>query len=377
MRILHLNPYFIPYSGGIERRIWGLSKELVKSGHEVSVLTSLLPGTAPEETVDGIHIRRLESKFYDIANYNPPFLTTKGIAEAIREMEPDVIDFHYRWAPDYTRSVRKVRKDTPVVFTFHNTFGEGEGLQGRISYLSDSIFKWFLRQCDLVVCISQFIRRDLERRRIPPEKLRVVYNGIDPTPDDELARLRAAAPQGGGPYAVFVGRLVRTKGVSVLVEAARDVKSPLKFVICGQGPEAEALAGQAADFGVADRFDFRGFTEERTKRELLAGAALLVHPATFESFGISILEAMDLACPVVGTSVGGVPEVVGDAGTLVRPGDPRALAEAIDQVAGDGGKIERLASLARAQSRKFAWAPLAEQALALYEEAARARRRAA
>ncbi|HEX9709316.1 MAG TPA: glycosyltransferase family 4 protein [Candidatus Thermoplasmatota archaeon] len=376
MRILHLNPYFFPYRGGIERRIWGLSKELVKSGHELVVLTSQLPDTAPEEKVDGILVRRLESKFYDIANYNPPFLTTKGIAEAIRDIEPDVIDFHYRWAPDYTRSVRKVRRDIPVAFTFHNTFGEGEGLEGRISYLSDSIFKWFLRQCDLVICVSDFIRRDLERRRIPPGKLRVSHNGIDPTPEAEIARLRAAAPA-GAPYAVFVGRLVRTKGLSVLVEAAREVRQPLRFVICGQGPEAEGLAGQAADFGVADRFDFRGFTGEAAKRELLAGARLLVHPATFESFGIAVLEALDLACPVVATAVGGLPEVVGDAGVLVRPGDPKALAAAVDLVAGGGAERDRLARAARAQAAKFAWPKLAAQVEQIYLEAARGRARAA
>jgi glycosyltransferase involved in cell wall biosynthesis len=284
-----------------------------------------------------------------------------------------VIDFHYRWAPDYTRSVRKVRKDIPVVFTFHNTFGEGEGLEGRISYLSDSIFKWFLRQCDLVVCISQFIRRDLERRRIPADKLRVVYNGVDPTPEGELEALRSAAGA-GGPYAAFVGRLVRTKGLSFLVEAARDVPPPLKFVILGQGPEAEALAAQALDSGVSDRFDFRGFTEEADKRRIVAGATLLVHPATFESFGIAVLEALDLGCPVVGTAVGGIPEVVGDAGVLVRPGDPKALAEAVARVAADAGEHARLRKAARAQAARFAWHALAGQMLGIYEEAARARR---
>ncbi len=374
MRILHLNPYFYPYRGGIERRIWGLSKELAKGGHELVVLTSLLPDTEPEETLDGILVRRLESRFYDIANYNPPFLTTKGVAEAIRDIEPDVIDFHYRWAPDYTRSVRKVRRDIPVVFTFHNAFGEGEGLEGRISYLSDSIFKGFLRQCDLVICISEFIRRDLDHRRIPTEKLRVVYNGIDPTPDHELARLRAAAPR-DNPYAVFVGRLVRTKGLSVLVEAARDVRAPLKFVICGQGPEAESLAAQAERAGVADRFEFRGYMDEAAKRELVAGAQMLVHPATFESFGVSVLEALDLACPVVATSVGGIPEVVGQAGLLVRPGDPTALARAVDRIAGDPAELERLAPLARAQAHKFAWPALASQVEQLYVEAARGRGR--
>ena len=369
MRILHLNPYFFPYRGGIERRIWGLSKELVKHGHEVIVLTSLLPGTAPEEKVDGISVRRLESKFYDIANYNPPFLTTKGIAEAIRDLSPDVIDFHYRWAPDYTRSIKKVRKDIPVVFTFHNTFGEGEGLEGRISYLSDSVFKYFLRQCDLIVCVSDFIRRDLEKRRIPPERLRVVYNGLDPTSDEELARLKAANAK-EGPYAVNVGRLVRTKGLNVLVEAARSVTSPLSFVIIGEGPEKEDLERQAADLGVAARFEFAGFTAEERKRELMAGARMMVHPASFESFGIAVLEALDLGCPAVTTAVGGLPEVVGEAGLLVRPGRPEELAKAIDRMASDDAFHKEASTAARQRAKSFSWAALAPQVEQAYASVA-------
>lgn len=369
MRVLHLNPYFFPYRGGIERRIWGLSKELVKRGHEVFVLTSLLPDTKPEETVDGVRVRRLESKFYDIANYNPPFLTTKGIAEAIRDIAPDVIDFHYRWAPDYTRSVKKVRKDIPVVFTFHNTFGEGEGLEGRISYLSDSIFKYFLRQCDLVVCVSDFIRRDLKGRGIKEEKLRVVYNGIDLTPDAEVARLRALPGRPAAPYAVFAGRLVRTKGLNMLVEAVSRLKHPLNFKICGEGPELESLKDEASDFGVADRFDFLGYTEEAVKRQLIAQADLMVHPATFESFGIILLEAIDLGCPIVSTSVGGVPEVVGDAGVLVTPGSPEELTLAIDALMADPARREAMSRQGRAHAGRFAWSALAPEVERAYASA--------
>src|SRR6267143_1987116 len=355
MRILHLNPYFFPYNGGIERIIWGTSKELLKKGHEMHVLTSQLPGTLAEEKVDGIHVRRLESKFYDLANYNPPFLSTKGLEEAIRDISPDVIDFYYRWAPDYTRSAKKVRKDIPVVFTFANTFGEGEGLEGRISYISDSIFKYFVRQCDLIICISEFIRHDLKSRKIAPEKLRMVYPGIDPTPDAELKRLRAAQGRPQGPYAVFTGRIVRTKGLNVLIETIRDIKAPLTFYLLGDGPEVQNLKDEARDFGVEGRVKFMGYTEESRKRELIAQADLMVHPATFESFGVILLEALDLGCPVVSTLVGGIPEVVGDAGVLVRPGDPEELARAVDGVMKDAPHRRKMSEAGRARTKQFTW----------------------
>src|SRR5512145_1928630 len=113
LRIVQVNAYHYPYRGGIEHRIHHVSKRLAKK-HEVIVLTSQLPNSSPEEEIDGYRVVRLPSKYYNI--YNPPYVATPGLLEKLAELEPDIADFHYRWAPTYNKAARKY--SGKKVFTF-------------------------------------------------------------------------------------------------------------------------------------------------------------------------------------------------------------------------------------------------------------------
>jgi len=365
VRILHVNPFFFPYAGGIERRIFGLCKQLQARGHEVSVLTGQLPDTPLADVHDGIPVTRLRSKIYNV--YNPPYIRSFGVEEAVRKLKPDVIDFHYRWAPTYTRALRHVAKDTPVVFTFHNTFAEGSGFWGAISRLNDERFLSFLRHCKAVVCVSDYVRRQLLENGITEDHTRLVYNGIDSTSDEELARLRAVGPPGEAPYCIFVGRLVGIKGVDVLIDAAAQTKSPVRFKIVGKGPKLDELKEHARGAGVAERFDFLGYIDEGEKRALIARAQVMTHPARFEASAVILYEALDLGCPVIATNTGGSPEIVGDAGDFVAVDDPKALAGAIDRMMADKGGRDELSAKARARSVQFTWPTIAAQMEAVYE----------
>ena len=136
MRIVHLNPYHYPYMGGIEHRIHHLCKRLALR-HEVVVVTSRLPGTKEREIISGYEVVRLPSRFIDI--YNPPYVSTKGVLETLQSIDPDIVDFHYRWSPSYTKDV--VRYPGAKVHTSHNVFGEGVGLVRHLSYLNDVSFR--------------------------------------------------------------------------------------------------------------------------------------------------------------------------------------------------------------------------------------------
>jgi len=369
VRILEVNPYFSPQRGGVDRRVFGLSRALAARGHQVTAVTAATASESGGLPPDGVTVRRLDPSLYEAAPYDPPFLRAKGFSQAVAGGDFDVIDIHYMWTPDYTRSLRKLAKGAPVVYTLHNSFGWGEGVEGRAAYFSDSVLKFFARNCDVAVCASDFIRRDVLARGLPASKLRVVPSGIDPTKDAELAALRAAPGRHPRQYATFVGRLERTKGLNVLVEAARDVKAAADFVIFGRGPELEALESEASDFGVRDRFHFEGYVDEARVRQAVAQADLFVYPATFEPFGLAPLEALDLGCPVVGTSVGGIPEIVGKAGRLVPPGDSDALARALDELFLVSEERSRLSALARARAREFGWSEVAVRMEAAFEAA--------
>lgn len=368
MRILHVNPFFFPYAGGIERRILGLCKQLQVRGHDVHVLTGQLPDTHAAEVFEGIPVTRLPSKTYNV--YNPPYIRSFGVEEAVRKLKPDVVDFHYRWAPTYTRAMRRVARDTPVVFTYHNTFAEGSGFWGAVSWVNDTRFLSFVRRCRKVVCVSDYVRQQLLAHNIRPDHTRLVYNGVDRTSDDELARLRADGPGDEVPYCIFVGRLVGIKGVDVLIDAATQTEASVRFKIVGKGPALDDLKERARRKGVAERFDFLGYIEEGEKRRLIARAQAMTHPARFEASAVILYEALDLGCPVITTNTGGSPEIVGEAGDLVALDAPHDLAGAIDRLMADKPRRDALAAKARERSVMFTWPTIAAQMEEVYEGAA-------
>ncbi len=351
MRIAHVNPYFYPFRGGIEHRVHNICSQLGK-GNEVTIITSQLPGTEREERGEGYDILRLESRFY--GSYNPPYVTSKGLDEALRELDPDVVEFHYRWAPSYTKGMSA--HDGPKVFTWHNSYGEGEGLLQRAGSLAnDRLFLPKLREYDEVTCISDYIRKELAAKGVPEERMDVIKNGV---------HMPAEVSGEEDGFLLFVGRLVATKGLKYLLQAMRDVDMPLK--ICGKGPEMKRLRRQARRLGVEDRVELLGYVSEEERDRLLDRCTLYVMPSLFESYGIAAAEAMSHGKAMVSTTSGGLPEVVQDAGVLVPPRDPAALAEGINRLLGDDGERRRMGARALELAKTYSWEGVAAQTLEQY-----------
>jgi glycosyltransferase involved in cell wall biosynthesis len=352
MRIVQLNPFHYPYMGGIEYRVHEVAKGL-SAKHEIIVLTSQLSGTSSEEERDGYRIVRLRSKCF--GGYNPPYVITPGVLEALERLEPDVVDFHYRWAPSYTKAIRRYRGKW--VFTFHNTYGEGEGFGRMVSLANDKLFCRHIRD-RRVICITEFIKNDLLRRGFREELLDVAPNGIE----------LQAGEGTEGDYILFLGRLVGTKGLPYLVKAMSKVDG--RLVIVGGGPDRERLERLAVSQGVKDKTEFTGKVSTERKTELLSNCKVFVMPSLFESYGIAVTEAMVWGKPVVASNVGGLPEVVGNGGILVPPRDSDALATALNTMLQDDGLRRSYARAARQHMQRFSWPAIIDDLEAIYRRAA-------
>lgn len=351
MRIVQLNPYHYPFMGGIEHRIHHISKTLAEN-HEVFVLTGQLPGTTGEEVIAGYRVIRLPSRFY--TRYNPPHIVTEGIWEKLKELSPDVVDFHYRWAGSYRKAMRRYRG--PKVFTFHNTFGEGDGLMGVFSTLNDIVYSPFLKSFDRVVCVSEFVRSDLERRGFPPKLLEAVPNGVEPPHTVGVE----------GDFILFLGRLVRTKGLDYLLRAMVDIEA--RLVVAGGGPEEERLRRLVRSNGLEEKVEMKGRVSEEEKHRLLSSCKLFVFPSVWESYGIAAAEAMSYGKAVVATKVGGLPEVVGDAGVLVPSRDHTALAKAVNDLLSDYELRRELGSRASERASRYTWESSAKEMERIYDQ---------
>jgi len=207
------------------------------------------------------------------------------------------------------------------------------------------------RLADLVLAPSRATAAELARD-YGARRLAVLPNvtgglEISPQPVPRVA--------GGEGHLLFVGRLRIRKGLEVALEALatlREQGRPARLLIAGDGEHRAPLERRAAALGLgSDRVGFLGRASAGQVRTLLAGAAALVVPSTYEGMPLVVLEAMAAGVPVVASRVSGIPEVVldGETGWLVPPEDPAALASALAHVLGDAAERVRRGAAGRAR----------------------------
>lgn len=212
----------------------------------------------------------------------------------------------------------------PFSFTLH---GPAELFEPQSWRLDEKVAR-----ARFTVCISHFARSQamLFSDRAHWDRLHVVHCGIEP------ARYEATPPgdAAAGLQLLFVGRLAAIKGIRVLFDALARADLPgARLTLVGDGAERPALEREAAHLGLDARF--LGFRGQAEVAAALAEAEALVLPSFAEGVPVVLMEAMASARPVIATRVGGVAELVadGESGLLVAPGDPVALAGALQRLA--------------------------------------------
>ncbi len=235
-----------------------------------------------------------------------------------------------------------------------------------------------------VVAVSEGMRADVLAAYpdISPGRVRVIRNGIDtseyaPDPDTDVLERYGVDP--GRPCVVFVGRITRQKGLPVLLAAAQQLHPSAQLVLCAGQPDTAGLAAEVSGLVAGLRAARSGVVwlpEMLPKREviqLLSHATVFACPSLYEPLGIVNLEAMACGTAVVASRVGGIPEVVtgGETGLLAPPGDPGALADALNSLVCDPGRAESMGRRGRERAvASFGWPAIAAQTAALYSELA-------
>jgi glycosyltransferase involved in cell wall biosynthesis len=181
--------------------------------------------------------------------------------------------------------------------------------------------------------------------------------------DDHVFRERSRARPG---ELIFVGRLVSDKGPGLLLEGLallREQGVKPSLTIVGFGPEEAPLRAYCRDHGLLDQVSFAGARSGPEIAELLNAHRVLVVPSRVEPFGIVALEGIACGCVIVGADVGGLPEAVGECGTLFRAGDARHLADTIARALSDGQLRGRVAARKAAHLARFCRRAVAQRYL--------------
>ena len=251
-----------------------------------------------------------------------------------------------------------------------------------------------LEAADAIVAVSSEMRRDVLAcyPAIDPDRVRVIYNGIDAEvykPDPATHVLERYGIDPDKPSVVFVGRITRQKGVTYLCDAALEIHPSAQLVLCAGAPDTPEIGAEIAakvDRVRAERGNVIWLEQMLPKREviqILSHATVFVCPSIYEPLGIVNLEAMACETAVVATRTGGIPEVLEDGVTgLLVPFEPRDdgsrapvdperfavdIAARVNELVRDP---ERAAEMGRAGRRRaidhFSWRAIAEQTVELY-----------
>ena len=239
---------------------------------------------------------------------------------------------------------------------------------------------------DAVIAVSEGMRRDLLDcyQEIDPGRVRVIHNGVDPEvyrPRHSDETLRAMGLDPDRPFAIFVGRVTRQKGLQHLLRAALRIDPAHQLVVCAGAPDTPEIAAEVGTLAERVRTErgglvwIEGILPRSQVINLLSAATVFVCPSIYEPFGLVNLEAMACETAVVASRVGGIPEIVvdGDTGLLVdwSETDPRAfesgLADGIGELLADPGRAARMGEAGRRRVlERFSWPTIAAQTVELY-----------
>jgi glycosyltransferase involved in cell wall biosynthesis len=227
-----------------------------------------------------------------------------------------------------------------------------------------------------LMTVSESARRDIARDYgVPAGRLRVVPNGID----TDLFRPLPGVEREPGRLIVTNSADIPLKGLAYLLRALADLsrsRNHFKLVVIGAPKKEGPVERLVQELGCRRWIEFTGRIDDHELVRHYARAGAAVVPSVYEGFGLPAGEAMACAVPVISTTGGGLPEVVGDAGLLVPPADPDALAAAIRRLLDHPSYGHELGQrgLARVH-RHFTWRRAAEKTVSIYREAIDAHRR--
>lgn len=391
MRILHVVTAFPRYPGDlVSHWLVELVERLRDNGHEVEVLCPAYRGGGATD-IGGIPVHRFRyfpARWEDLTHDEATpdrvrrswryrviaaFYVAGGIVASwrlCRRRHYDIVHVHWPVPHALFGAVARSAGGARLVTLWYGV--ELHWVAGSLPWLRWFV-RWALRSSDQVVAISSYTARaitsvaDVAVRVIP---YTVTLSKQPPaaggTPGS-VAPLRSARLQRNGGFRIlFVGRLVERKGVANLLEAIRRLPPELdaRLEVVGDGPERPKLEAQARRGGLAPRVTMRGGVSDQELRDAYGSADVVVLPSIRDSrsdtegLGVVLLEAMAYGLPVIGSAIGGIPDIIldGETGLLVPPQDPAALAAALERLATDPGLAARLGQAGHQHARKnFSW----------------------
>lgn len=381
MRVLMLTWDAPPRAvSAVAAHVDGLSRALVRSGHEVTIAT-----VSTEESALGVTDAIINGVRILCAAAQMPMMTTTDVVAVtasanhhlvtllsqLDTWRPDVIHAH-DWRTAWAAHTMSTILDVPLVVTFHSTEQGRHGGMVPVGLPAaiHAVEWWLALLADRVICCSRFMQRETTVGfELSPDRVHLVPNGVAV---EEW--LPPAVPVHRQPLVLAWGRVQYEKGFQVLAQAIgqlRGVVPDLSCVIAGRGSYLPELQSQVDIEGVNDLVHLVGFISDDELRSILHRAGCVVIPSLYEPFGIVALESMAAGAPTVVARTGGLAEIMEGtgAGLLFEPGNAIELADRIEQVLTQSAVALELQTKANDVLRSsYSWEAIAQATAAVYHQ---------
>jgi phosphatidylinositol alpha-mannosyltransferase len=351
VRVGLVSPYSLTVPGGVQAQVLGLGRVLRRIGVDARVLGPC-DGPPPELAVTPLGASVPTSANGSMAPIAPDAAATLRTIRALRDEAFDVVHLHEPLVPGPTLTAL-IFSPSPLVGTFHRS--------GPSSWYRTlrPVTRFTVDRLAVRVAVSEAAAATA--RDALGGRYEVLWNGID------TEAVRSVPPwPSEGPTVLFVGRHEPRKGLAVLLDALRSIRSSARVWIAGEGPETDLL--RARTIG-DERIEWLGAIGEQEKLARLRAADVFCAPSLHgESFGVVLLEALAAGAAVVASDLEGYRNVVraGVDALLVPPGDPVSLASAIDRALREGGRHGAVAVAGLERADHFAMDRLAARYIEAY-----------
>lgn len=377
MKVAHVSATFPPYLAGIGNVAFHNARCLADLGHDVTVYTARIEDQ-PRTPWDSFAVDWLRPVFkIGLAPFTP------GLLKMPRY---DLVHLHYPFIFGAEMVLLNARlRRQPFVLTYHNDL-LAPGAKGALFRIYERVWATSVLRAarKIIVPSLEFARASpllapLVRNNSP--RIVEVPNGVDTalfSPRDPDRSRKRFGPTGVGPLLVFVGAMDSAHhpkgGVPILLEAMTRLASrDVRAILVGAGDRLAEYRNLAASLGLASRVRFTGRISDDELADVYAAATIVVQPSQlFETFGMAAAQGMACGRPVIVSNLPGVARMVREAGggLLVPPGDPGALAAAIDSLLRDPGLRAKLGSEGRAGVvARYEWRTVGSQLLRTYHDA--------
>ncbi|MEA4957350.1 N-acetyl-alpha-D-glucosaminyl L-malate synthase [bioreactor metagenome] len=353
---------FPPHIGGVGVHINSLSKELLKNGEEVFVITyphKKIQNELNKDYMDnngikvigtrGINIPGLRSLFYVLFG-------TFNLIKIVRKYDIDIIHGHYLYPAGLIAVLGGLFTKKKVYVTSHGS--DMFCLYPKHKFMRP-VIKFVLKRADVVLAVSESLKEEILKTGIPniDKKVHLNWNTVNinefKIADDDSRynfKNELNIPE-KKPIILFVGNVIKRKNVATIIDAKKQLDSDCVLVVVGDGPLLSSLK-EKVDLEKIDDVIFTGARSDIAN--VIQSSSLLILPSYSESFGLVLIEALACGKPVIGSNVGGIKEIITkDVGLLVEPTDSKGLANAIDSILSNTELREKFQSNARNRAIDF------------------------